>query len=93
MIEGLWYKPRMVGIPLDGKTSVFCDNKGVVKNTTALESLKKKHMVFCYHMCHEALAAGFIQLVKEDTKTNLAAAFMKPLPGSRWKELLGRVLY
>ena len=34
---------------MDGKTSVFCDNKGVVKNTTAPESLlKKKHMAICY---------------------------------------------
>jgi hypothetical protein len=61
----------MMGIPLDGKTSVFCDNEGVVKNTTVPESpLKKNHMAICYHRCHEALAAGFIQLAKEDTKTN-----------------------
>jgi hypothetical protein len=45
MIEGLRYKLRMMGIPLDGSTSVFCDNEGVVKNTTAPESpLKKKHV-------------------------------------------------
>jgi hypothetical protein len=94
MIEGLWYKLRMMGIPLDGSTSVFCDIEGVVKKTTAPESpLKKKHVVICYHRCHEALAAGFIQLAKEDTKTHLADAFTKPLLGLRWKELLGRILY
>jgi hypothetical protein len=46
MIEGLWYKLRMMGIPLDGKTLVFCDNEGVVKNTTAPEyplNCKKKN--------------------------------------------------
>jgi hypothetical protein len=32
MIEGLRYQLRMMEIPLDGKTSVFCDNEGVVKN-------------------------------------------------------------
>jgi hypothetical protein len=59
MIEGLRYKLRMMGIPLDGSTSVFCDNEGVVKNTTAPESpLKKKHVAICYHRCREALAAG-----------------------------------
>jgi hypothetical protein len=91
MIEGLRYKVRMMGIPLDGSTSVFCS---MVKNTTAPESpLKKKHVAICYHRCREALAAGFIQLAKEDTKTNLVDAFTKPLPGPRRKELLGRVLY
>jgi hypothetical protein len=93
MIEGLWYKLRMMGIPLDGSTSVFCDNEGVVKNTTVPESpLNKKHVAICYHRCREALAAGFVQLAKEDTKTNLADAFTKPLPGPRRKELLGRIL-
>jgi hypothetical protein len=63
-------------------------------NTTAPESpLKKKHVAICYHRCHEALAAGFVQLAKEDTKTNLADAVTKSLPGPRRKELLGRILY
>jgi hypothetical protein len=94
MIEGLRYKLRMMGIPLDGKTSVFCDNEGVVKNTMVPESqLKKKHVAICFQRCREALAAGFIQLAKEDTKTNLADAFTKPLPGPRRKDLLGWILY
>jgi hypothetical protein len=94
MIEGLRYKLRMMGIPLDGPTSVFCDNKGMVKNTTVAESpLKKKHVTISYHRCRKALAAGFIQLAKEDTKTTLPDAFTKPLPGPRWKELMGRILY
>jgi hypothetical protein len=63
MIEGPSYKLRIMGISLDGSTSVFCDNEGVVKNTMAPESpLKKKHVAICYHRCHEALAAVFIQL-------------------------------
>jgi hypothetical protein len=94
MIEGLQYKLRMMGIPLDGSTLVFCVNEGVVKNTTAPESpLKKKHVAICYHRCREALAAGFIWLAKEHTSTNLADAFTKPLPGPRRKELLGRILH
>jgi hypothetical protein len=43
MIEGLQNKLRMMGIPLNGPTSVFCDNQSVVKNTTAPESVLKKH--------------------------------------------------
>jgi hypothetical protein len=94
MIEGLRYKLRMMGIPLDESTLVFCDNDGMVKITMAPESpLKKKHVAICYHRCREALATGFIRLAKEHTSTNLADAFTKPLPGPRRKELLGRILY
>jgi hypothetical protein len=32
MVEGLCYKLWMMGIPLAGPTSVFCDNESVVKN-------------------------------------------------------------
>jgi hypothetical protein len=83
----------MMGIPLGGNTSVFCDNEGVVKYATAPESPLKKHMAIGYHRCHKALSAGFMQLAKEEMKTNIADAFTKLLPGPRWKELLGWVLY
>lgn len=61
LIEGLRYKLRMFGVPIDGKTEVLCDNESVVKNTTAPEStLKKKHTAIAYHRCREAVAAGVI---------------------------------
>jgi hypothetical protein len=85
MIKGLRYKIRMA-IPLDGKTSVFCNNEGVVRNSTEPERpLKKKHMAICYHRCHEALAAGFVQLAKDDTKTN----FHKTVTGSKMERAVG----
>ena len=44
MIQGLRYKLRMLGVPIDGGCNVFCDNNGVVLNMTMPESkLKKKH--------------------------------------------------
>jgi hypothetical protein len=42
MIEGLRYKLWMMGIALNGPTSVFCDNESVVRNSTAPESISKK---------------------------------------------------
>jgi hypothetical protein len=39
VIEGLPYKLRMMGIPMSGPTSVFCDNESVVKNSTAPNQL------------------------------------------------------
>jgi hypothetical protein len=89
MTKGLLYKLRMMGVPLEGPTSVFCNNEGVVKNSTAPESpLKKKHVAICYHRCREAQAAGFVQITKEHTTTNLADALTKPLSGEQRQELL-----
>ena len=38
MIEALRYKLRMFGVPIDGPTSIFCDNEAVYQNTVVLES-------------------------------------------------------
>ena len=63
MIQALRYKLRMMGIPIDGPTNMFCDNKAVVRNSTMPEStLKKKHVAICYHCVQEACASGMIQI-------------------------------
>jgi hypothetical protein len=94
MIEGLRYKLRMMGIPIDGPASVFCDNNSVVINTSAPESqLKKKHNAIAYHRVREACAAGTIRITKEGTESNLSDLFTKMLPASRRKALLGCILY
>ena len=94
LIEGVRYKLRMMGIPLDGLTSLFCDNESVVKNSTAPESvLKKRHTAICYHRVREASAAGFIRIAHEDGKTNLADVLTKIMPGPRMNELLDGILW
>jgi hypothetical protein len=94
LIEGLRYKLRMMGIPLNGPTSVFCDNQSVVKNTTAPESvLKKRHNAIAYHRAREAQAAGFIRVAWENGETNIADLLTKLMPGPRLKELIGYVLW
>ena len=51
MAIALRYKLRMFGIPIDGPADVFCDNQGVVKNTSLPESLlSKKHNAINYHV-------------------------------------------
>ena len=78
MIEGLRYKLRMFGIPIDGSTNVFCDNESVVKNTTLPESaLTKKHNAIVYHREREAVASGMIRISWEDGKTNIADILTK----------------
>jgi hypothetical protein len=53
----------MFGVPIDGPTNVFCDNIGVLKNTTIPESmLAKKHIAINYHAVREAVAAKIISV-------------------------------
>ena len=65
MIEGLRYKLRMMGVPIDGETNFFCDNNSVVQNASRPESqLKKKHCATAYHRVREAQAAGIIRVAR-----------------------------
>jgi hypothetical protein len=94
MVEGLRYKLRMFGIPIDGPTDILCDNQSVVSNSSVPEStLNKKHNAICYHRVREACAAGTIRIAKEDTTTNLADIFTKPLPNPQRRFLLSRIVY
>ncbi len=94
LIEGLRYKLRMFGIPIEGPTNVFCDNQSVVTNTTKPEStLKRKHNSIAYHRVREAAAAGIIHIAKEDHQTNIADVLTKPVSGPRLKALCTRVLF
>ncbi len=93
MIEGLRYKLRMFGIPIDGPANVFCDNEAVVKNATVPEStLKKKHNTIAYHRVREAIAAGTIRITKEHMSTNLADILTKLLPNPTLKALCEKIL-
>ena len=84
----------MLGIPLNGPASVFCDNQSVVKNTTAPQSvLKKRHNAIAYHRAREAQAAGIIRVAWENGETNIADHFTKLMPGPQLKELIGYVLW
>ena len=94
LIISLRYKLRMLGVPLEGPAQVFCDNQGVVLNTSIPESvLTKKHNAINYHAVREAAAAGVLEVIKEDTQTNLADLFTKVLHADRRRELLWSILY
>jgi len=94
LVEGLRYKLRMMGVPFEGATKVFCDNGAVVTNTTAPEStLKKKHTSIAYHCSREAQAAGTVSIAKELGETNLADLLTKLLKGPELRALAGSVLW
>ena len=94
MIVALRYKLRMFGVPINGPTSIMCDNQGIVKNTSIPDStLTKRHNAINYHIIQEAVAAGIIKIGKEDTRSNLADLFTKVLPQEWWNQLLSYMTY
>jgi hypothetical protein len=94
MIQGLRYKLRMMGIPIDGPARVLCDNKSVVHNTTALESvLEKKSNAIAYHFVQENVAMGVIKIAYEPSETNLANALTKVQSAPVRQNLMRQIFY
>ena len=88
MCKGLRYKLRMMGVPVEGLTTVFCDNEAAHKNSTFAESaLNKKRNSICFHRVREAVAAGILCAHKVESGSNLADVLTKLLPGPKRKEL------
>ena len=57
LVEGIRYKLRMRGCPLDGPTHVKADNMSVIHNVSNPEStLKKKSCSIAYHCVRERAA-------------------------------------
>ena len=57
--NGLRYKIRMFGVPLDGPTKVLYENEKVVHNSFRFEStLSKRHNSIAYYTTRWTIAAG-----------------------------------
>jgi hypothetical protein len=94
LVNGLRYKLRMIGIPIEGATHMRVDNMSVVNNTSFPESvLKKKSNSIAYHYVREAVAAVWIQIGYEPSKTNLADMLRKTQSGPDRKRLADMVLF
>jgi len=94
IVVALRLKLRSIGVPLDGPTTVLCDNNGVVKNTSIPTStLAKKHNSINYHIVREAAAAGILRVGKEQTETNKADVLTKILDYKRKTRLLTGVCF
>ena len=63
MIEGLRYKLRMFGVPINGPAGVFCYNRSVVTNVSIPSFiLNKKLDSICYHRFLGAHTSGTIRV-------------------------------
>ena len=81
-IQFLRFKLRSFGVPIMNEEAayVYCNNQGVVKNTTKVESkMDKKHSAMAYHFVRYAVAAGMITIAWIRTGENLADVFTKRL--------------
>ena len=80
-IRGLRYKLRMMGIPIEGPTRIFGDNKSVLCNTTIPDStLKKKSQSIAYHFVREGSARDEWRTAYVNTHLNEADLLTKTLP-------------
>ncbi len=78
MIVALRLKIKSIGVPLLGPPNVYCDNQGVVKNTSVPESvLSKNHNALNYHIIRESAAVSIHRVSKEETNSNLADPLTK----------------
>ena len=94
LVEGLRYKLRMMGVPLDGPTYIKADNMSVVHNCSSPASmLKKKSNSIAYHYVRERCAAGVCSVTYVPTKDNVADMLTKSQPGEVRKRLAEQALF
>jgi len=83
MVEGLRYKLRMMGVPIDRPCNVKADNMSMVRNSSVPESqLKKKSNSIAYHYVCERAAAGVVVINYEPTGSNVADMLTKTQSGA-----------
>ena len=71
--RALRYRLRMMGIPIDGPTYVYCDNMSVAFNTSLPALLlKKKSNAIAYHAVSEAAAMKEVVITHISTDENVA---------------------
>ena len=93
-IVALRIKLMMFGIPIYGPGNFYCDNTGIVKNTSIPEStLGKKHNSINYHVIRESVASRIMRVAKENTMTNLADVLTKLMTWTRKNELISNILW
>lgn len=94
-LRGLRYKLRMMGIPVEGPSHIYGDNKSVLYNTTLPEStLKKKSQSIAYHFIREGSARDEWRTAYVNTHKNEADLLTKILPsGEKRKEFCRKVLH
>ena len=78
LIKAMWYKLRVMDLPLDGPANCCLDNMSMITNSTVPESqLEKNCHSIAYHYNREAVACRQSRLAWEPSKANLADCMTK----------------
>jgi len=94
LVEGLRYKLRMMGCPIDGATYIKADNMSVIHNVSnPASTLKKKSNSIAYHYVRERCAADACSVSYVNTLDNLADCFTKSQPGVVRRRLVEQFLF
>ena len=93
-IIDLRYTLRMFGVPLDGPSWLFGDNKSVVNSSTIPHStLSKRWNALSYHRCREAVAAGYVRFEHIAGDQNPSDILTKPLPRYKARVITDPLLF
>ena len=93
LTEGVLYKLRMMGVPVECPAYIKGDNMSVIRNSSVPESmLKKKSNSIAYHYVRERAAMGHIVVSYEPSATNLADMLTKIQTGVVRSKLAQMVL-
>ena len=96
LVEGLRYKLRMMGVPLDGFCHLKADNMSVVHNcSNPASQLKKKSNSICYHFVRERCSgkSPVCRVSYCPTDANLADVATKSSAAPVKKRLAMRMLF
>ena len=81
LLEGIQYKLRTFGVPLDGPANTFCDIMSVCNNVTnPTSTLTKCHNLIAYHKSRKFVAAGTQCIAHKPATSNIADMLTKALP-------------
>jgi hypothetical protein len=94
-IRGLCYKLRMMGIPIEGPSYIYGDNRSVLFNTIIPDSmLKKTSQSIAYHFVREGSARDEWRTAYVNTHLNPADLLTKPLPsGEKCNSFVRMILH
>ena len=89
----LRYHLRSMGVKVTKPTTICCDNKAVVTNTTeAGSTLKKKYLALSYHFCREHFAANVVDIRWIEGKHNIADAMTKALATTSFHTHMNKIM-
>ena len=82
-----------MGVKVSKPTTIYCDNKAVVTNTTVAGSmLKKKYLALSYHFCREYFSASVVDIRWVEGKYNISDVMTKALATTLFHTHMNKIM-